>query len=203
MKSASQLPPDIQTEFTPVIDALCEGYGPEARDLVQRAAELAWPVRDNQAKLPTPFAVASELKSLGVDATTLAASLIGARVCEPVLDLDEVERTFGPGITALVKSVRWTNTFQEGEFVQQGNVDDSEQSERLRRMVLAMVEDVRVVLIKLAERTGQNENTLRSQLHRLRRAFRKQLKAQVYPTVAANEEAPTELLTLVESLKPR
>lgn len=58
-------------------------------------------------------------------------------------------------------------------------------------------------LAGLAERTGLNENTLRSQLHRLRRAFRKQLKVQVSPTVAKENEAATELTTLIDSLKPR
>lgn len=58
-------------------------------------------------------------------------------------------------------------------------------------------------LSRLAERTGQNENTLRSQLHRLRRALRKQLKSQVVLTVASAEEASTELNTLIGSLQPR
>ncbi|NNC88018.1 MAG: sigma-70 family RNA polymerase sigma factor [Akkermansiaceae bacterium] len=58
-------------------------------------------------------------------------------------------------------------------------------------------------LTSLAERTGQNENTLRSQLHRLRRAFRKRLKAQVSPTVSSSQETSNELNTLVDSLRPR
>ncbi|MFT6794609.1 MAG: RNA polymerase sigma factor (sigma-70 family) [Rubritalea sp.] len=55
----------------------------------------------------------------------------------------------------------------------------------------------------LAERTGQNENTIRSQLHRLRRAFRKQLKSQISPTVSTDNEVTNELQTLVDSLKFR
>lgn len=57
-------------------------------------------------------------------------------------------------------------------------------------------------LANLAERTGQNENTLRSQLHRFRRAFRKKLKSQVSPTVATEDETKTELETLILSLRP-
>ena len=56
-------------------------------------------------------------------------------------------------------------------------------------------------MAELAKRTGQNENTLRSQLHRLRRAFRKQLKKQVSPTVSTDDDAKTELKTLIGSLK--
>ena len=58
-------------------------------------------------------------------------------------------------------------------------------------------------LTALAERTGQNENTLRSQLHRLRRAFRKQLKAQISPSISNDEEQTTELQTLIGSLQAR
>ena len=57
-------------------------------------------------------------------------------------------------------------------------------------------------LIQLAERTGLNENTLRSQLHRLRRAFRKHLKAQISPTVSSNQDTSTELHTLMDALRP-
>ena len=57
-------------------------------------------------------------------------------------------------------------------------------------------------LIQLAERTGLNENTLRSQLHRLRQALRKHLKAQISPTVSSSQDTSNELKTLVESLRP-
>ncbi len=53
----------------------------------------------------------------------------------------------------------------------------------------------------LATRTGQNENTLRSQIHRLRRSFRKHLKSQVSPTVSNDREVSSELQTLVDALK--
>ena len=55
-------------------------------------------------------------------------------------------------------------------------------------------------LTELAQSSGQNENTLRSQLHRLRRAFRKQLKAQITPTVPSSSDVSDELETLVTSL---
>lgn len=55
-------------------------------------------------------------------------------------------------------------------------------------------------LATLAEKTGQNENTLRSQLHRLRRAFRQQLKSLISPTVPTSQDVTDELQTLVLSL---
>jgi RNA polymerase sigma-70 factor (ECF subfamily) len=55
-------------------------------------------------------------------------------------------------------------------------------------------------LISLAERTGRNENTLRSQLHRLKSAFRKELKSHISPTVHSSREVADEMQTLVFSL---
>lgn len=57
-------------------------------------------------------------------------------------------------------------------------------------------------LISLAEQTGLNESTLRSQLHRLRLAFRKHMQALVSPTVSNSQETSIELKTLIESLRP-
>ena len=150
MKSASSNKLEHYNELATVVDALCAGYDQRGSDLVLRAAGYAWPQRDVQPKMPNPFAVADELKSLGVDCDTLAASLLGASVCEAILPIDKIADEFGDSIAGLVKSVRWLHTFREGEFVERGNVDSAEQSERLRRMVLAMVEDVRAVLVKLA-----------------------------------------------------
>ena len=55
-------------------------------------------------------------------------------------------------------------------------------------------------LTELAQSSGQNENTLRSQLHRLRRAFRKQLKSNISATVPSDSEVTDELHTLLTSL---
>ena len=57
-------------------------------------------------------------------------------------------------------------------------------------------------LTSLAARTGLNENTLRSQLHRLRRAFRRHLKARIAPTVSSPRDTSSELHTLIDSLRP-
>jgi len=58
-------------------------------------------------------------------------------------------------------------------------------------------------LATLATETGLNENTLRSQLHRLRRAFRQQLKSLISPTVSTSHDVSDELQTLILSLSPK
>lgn len=57
-------------------------------------------------------------------------------------------------------------------------------------------------LTRLAERSGINENTLRSQLHPLRRAFRRHLRTKIAPTVSATEDTSSELHTLIDSPRP-
>lgn len=56
-------------------------------------------------------------------------------------------------------------------------------------------------LTSLAQRTGLNENTLRSQLHRLRHAFRRHLRTLIAPTVSSGQETSSELHTLIDSLR--
>ncbi len=150
MKSTANKLSETHNELVTVIDALCEGYDEQGSDLVCRASRYLWPLRDKLPRWPSPFAVADELKALGVDCDTLTASLLGTSVCEDSLPIEKIAAEFGDKIAALAKSVRWLHTFREGEFVQRGDVDSAEQSERLHRMVLSMVEDVRAVLVKLA-----------------------------------------------------
>jgi RNA polymerase sigma-70 factor (ECF subfamily) len=57
-------------------------------------------------------------------------------------------------------------------------------------------------LAGLAARTGHNENTIRSQLHRLRRDFRRHLKARIAPTLSSRQDTSSELQTLIDSLRP-
>lgn len=57
-------------------------------------------------------------------------------------------------------------------------------------------------LTRLAAQTGLNENTLRSQLHRLRGAFRGHLRARIAPTVSSPHDTASELHTLIDALRP-
>ena len=150
MKTASESSQINNDELSPIAAVLCADYSEPHALLVYRALKLVWPQRASIPRYPTPIEVASELKALGVDAETLAASLLGAEVCESILPQEEVAELFGERIAGLVKSVRWIHTFREGEFADRLGNQGEEQPERLRRMVLAMVEDVRAVLVKLA-----------------------------------------------------
>jgi GTP pyrophosphokinase len=113
--------------------------------------------RDQQRASGEPFylhalAVAEILAELKLDHETLAAAMLHDVVEDTAVTLDDVQSEFGPTIAHLVDGV--TKMERIGEFQQAGETDSSDpsQAESLRKLLLAMAEDVRVVLIKLADR---------------------------------------------------
>ena len=91
------------------------------------------------------LAVARLLLVQGADPDTIAAALISQSIPERELDLEAILAAFGPELASLLRGL--TRAGRIEEFSAPG-VD----MEQLRKMLLAMAEDVRVVLIKLAER---------------------------------------------------
>ncbi len=97
------------------------------------------------------LAIADVLADLEVDQETLAAAIIYGSVHYAELSLDDIDEQLGNHITRLVKGIKKMgaiSTFQMiGKYPQ-----NKHQIDNIRKMLLAMVDDVRVVLIKLAER---------------------------------------------------
>ena len=116
------------------------------------------------------FGVAHILRKLKVDETTLTATLLSAPALEGRLSDEQISQEFGAEISALVKSVRWLNSFNDSE---RQSKEGPLQAERVRRMVLAMVDDVRAVIIKLGYRL-QRLKGLPKESYELRRAIAKE-----------------------------
>ncbi len=89
--------------------------------------------------------VARILASLHLDSMAIAGGLLHDIVEDTDCSLDDVRKTFGKGIAAIVDGV--TN-ISEMEF----DNPEKEQMEQYRKMLLSMAKDVRVILIKLADR---------------------------------------------------
>jgi GTP diphosphokinase / guanosine-3',5'-bis(diphosphate) 3'-diphosphatase len=100
-----------------------------------------------------PIAVATILAEMQLDQETLAAALLHDILEDTDTTFADLEETFGGSIARLVDGVtklgriRWTAEQQE-----QATREKERQAESLRKMFLAMVDDIRVVLIKLADR---------------------------------------------------
>jgi GTP pyrophosphokinase len=122
---------------------------PEEQDRLRHALAHALEVEDDDETRPRSRDVAEILHGLGVDQDTLVATLLSDPRLRDSLDEATIAEQFGDTVAQLVKNVHWLNTFKE---CSEETVQAPEQAERLRRMLLAMVDDVRAVLIKLAYR---------------------------------------------------
>jgi guanosine-3',5'-bis(diphosphate) 3'-pyrophosphohydrolase len=92
-----------------------------------------------------PLAVANVLADLHLDTTTLVASLLHDVVEDTEVGLDRLEDEFGSEVAHIVDGLTKLDkiTFRTRE---------QEQAENVRKMVVAMAGDIRVLLIKLADR---------------------------------------------------
>ena len=104
------------------------------------------------------LAVAKILADLGLDAPTIAAGLLHDVVEDTPIRLAQLQRDFGGEIAKLVDGVTKLGQFDQLDGRDLHTYDDRE-LESLRKMFLAMVDDPRVVMIKLADRV-HNMRTL-------------------------------------------
>jgi GTP pyrophosphokinase len=161
MVSVPQSPPDFQTW----LDGLPRAYAPAEAEAIRRACELAAPLYEGHAALTgTPLlqhalGAAGILAGMRMDHETVAAAILHA-VPDYLKDWREtLEARFGASVAGLVEGISRMEQIREfseteglpGKEKRKG--DDAQQIEGLRKMLLAMVQDIRVVLIKLAERT--------------------------------------------------
>jgi len=128
---------------------------PDKLDLVKSAYEFASRAHEGQVRktgepfLEHPVQTAMILAGLQLDATTLAAALLHDVLEDCGVSLSEVETKFGPEVSRLVDG-----TTKLGRLSWKGDGDSRQESQvqNLRKMLLAMAQDLRVVFIKLADR---------------------------------------------------
>jgi len=145
-------------------EALLERAGkylpPEKLMLVSAAFDYAASAHQGQLRksgdpyLEHPFQVALTLAEQQLDATTLAAALLHDVTEDCGITLKQIEEKFGPDVARLVDGVSKLSKLAlplPGELPQRPSVRE-QQAENLRKMLVAMAEDLRVVFIKLADR---------------------------------------------------
>ncbi len=104
---------------------------------------------DDSSATPRSLDVADMLRNLQVDQVTLISAVLSdVRLIEDY-SLDSIAENFTSTIALIVKNMRWLHNFKPQS---ENETHVPEQAERLRRMLLAMVDDVRAVLIYLAWR---------------------------------------------------
>ncbi|HSH42530.1 MAG TPA: HD domain-containing protein, partial [Arenicellales bacterium] len=128
------------------------------RELIGRAAELAVRAHQGQERASgEPYvhhatAVAGIVNELGLDAEAVAAALLHDVVEDTGVGIDTILEEFGPGVARLVEGVTRMDVIHDFTGAEAERSREAVRTESLRKMLLAMVEDVRVVLVKLADR---------------------------------------------------
>jgi GTP pyrophosphokinase len=147
--------------------AVTAGKPEEEKDILRRAVSLASRAHAGQQRASgEPYvrhalAVAKILADLGLDHQTLAAAILHDVVEDGGIALEDLKRDFGARIASLVDGVTKMKVIQEFQMQPGSSRREHTQAESLRKMLLAMAEDVRVVFIKLADRL-HNMRTLES-----------------------------------------
>jgi GTP pyrophosphokinase len=142
------LSPSAATDIAPFEAELRSTFGAALAELPVRALQFARGAAQaagREGAFERALAVARLLLLQGADPETISAALISQAIPEKELDLDGVQAAFGPELALLLRGLARAGRI---ESLNAAGVD----LEQLRKMLLAIAEDVRVVLIKLAER---------------------------------------------------
>ncbi|MFI8086985.1 GTP pyrophosphokinase [Streptomyces sp. NPDC086080] len=150
--------------YNPVLEPLLRivrGNDPKIENATLRQIERAYQVAERWHRgqkrksgdpyITHPLAVTTILAELGMDPATLMAGLLHDTVEDTEYGLEDLRRDFGDVVTLLVDGVTKLDKVKFGEAAQ---------AETVRKMVVAMAKDPRVLVIKLADRL-HNMRTMR------------------------------------------
>ena len=150
-----------RVKVNPVLDPLLSlhrQFHPRADvDLLNRAYETAERLHEGVFRksgdpyITHPLAVATIAAEIGMDTTTIVAALLHDTVEDTDYSLAQLSEDFGPEVARLVDGVTKLDKVQLG---------DSADAETIRKMIVAMAQDPRVLVIKVADRL-HNMRTMR------------------------------------------
>ena len=146
--------------MTALLDQVREYLPDDQADLIERALAFASEMHTGQRRksgdpyIEHPVAAATYLADLALDAPTIAAALLHDVVEDCGVPVLELESRFGDDVARLVDGVTKLTRLDLMADAPTPRVStgDEGQAESLRKMLVAMAEDIRVVLIKLADR---------------------------------------------------
>ncbi len=134
-----------------ILMKIYEFYTGEDRDLLLHAYDFAKAAHQNQKRASGepyfihPCAVAEILVELGLDAETIAAALLHDVIEDTPATEEDIRREFGENVLTLVSGV---TKLDKIVFKSQ----EEEEAENFRKIFIAMAKDIRVIIIKLADR---------------------------------------------------
>ncbi len=147
----STLPTDEAALLAPVIQSFLRRHPGDDTSLIVRAAETATVAHAGQLRrsgepyITHPIAVAGIVADLGLDAMTVAAALLHDAVEDTGVTTEVIDRDFGPAVALIVDGVTKLDRLQFDS-------KEAQQAATVRKMLVAMANDWRVLIIKLADR---------------------------------------------------
>ena len=141
----------MEYTFQTLLDVLKATDRPFDLDKITKAYEVAKDAHAGQLRLSGepyvthPIAVACILAELGMDNECVEAALLHDVVEDSTVSLEEVKKKFGEDVALLVDGVTKLGKIPL-------TTKEEQQAENVRKMLLAMAKDIRVVIIKLADR---------------------------------------------------
>ena len=139
----------MDTLIAPILSALKENHANAPLDNVERAFLIAQQAHEGQLRksgdqyITHPVAVAEILAELGLNPPTIIAALLHDTVEDTPYSLEQLRSDFGDEIASLVDGVTKLDKLTYGPTAE---------AETVRKMVVAMSRDIRVLVIKLADR---------------------------------------------------
>jgi GTP pyrophosphokinase len=141
----------VDVAVAPLVATYLDQHRKADTELIERAFEVAREAHVDQVRrsgepyIAHPLGVAMILAGLGLDDVTLAAALLHDAVEDTAVTREDIESGFGADVAAIVDGVTKLDRLQFDS-------KEEQQSATLRKMLVAMAKDIRVLLIKLADR---------------------------------------------------
>ncbi len=135
----------------PLLAAYLERYPNGTADRIETAYRLAENAHSGQLRksgepyVSHPLAVAHIVVELGLDDVSVIAALLHDAIEDTAMDLSEVEHHFGGEVASIVDSVTRLDRLKF-------NTQEEEQAASMRKMLVAIAKDLRVLVVKLSDR---------------------------------------------------
>src|SRR5256885_2237682 len=145
-------------EIAPLVGAFRPNHPKASPVMIARAYELAADAhrqqvrKSSESSSPYRLASAGFVAALGLDDITIAAAVLNDAVEDTHIALDDVTAEFGPDVSGIVDGVTKLERLQFDS-------KEAQQAATMRKMLVAMAKDVRVLIIKLSDRL-HNMSTL-------------------------------------------
>src|SRR5437660_2832775 len=144
----------MTTTITDIHDLIehVQRYNPGAKvEMIRRAYDFSAKAHEGQVRksgeryLQHPLAVAELMAALRLDVPAIVAGLLHDTVEDTICTQEQIEEEFGKDIARLVNGVTKIGKIHFKSY-------EEKQAENFRKMVISMADDIRVILIKLADR---------------------------------------------------